>query len=55
MIMMKCQSLDPEETTDLRHVTEKLSHMCSVPEANSGCSGVRPGDLRRQESNSLAH
>ena len=53
MMMMKCQfhwwrkPENLEETSDLRQVTDKLSHMhvyglCPIPGSNSGRSGVKP-------------
>ena len=48
----------PEETTDLRQVTEETFHtygLCPVRELNLGRSGVKQSELRRNESGALAH
>ena len=48
----------PEETTDLRQVTDETSHtysLCPVRGLNSGRSGVKQSELRRDESGALAH
>ena len=46
----------PRETTNVRQATD-ISHIrpVPVPESNLGRSGVKPGDLRNQESNAVAH
>ena len=48
----------PEETTDLRQVTDETFHtygLCPVRGLNSGRSGVKQSELRRNESGALAH
>ena len=48
----------PEETTDLRQVTDETFHtysLCPVRGLNLGRSGVKQSDLRRDESDALAH
>ena len=43
----------PEETTDLRQVTDETFHtygLCPVQGLNLGCSGVKQSVLRRDES-----
>ena len=48
----------PEETTDLRQVTDETFHtygLCLVRELNLGRSGVKQSELRRDESDALAH
>ena len=49
---------NPEETTDLRQVTDETFHtygLCPVRELNLGRSGVKQSELRRNESGALAH
>ena len=48
----------PEETTDLRQVTDETFHtygLCPVRGLNLGRSGVKQSELRRDESLSLIH
>ena len=48
----------PEETTDLRQVTDETFHtygLCPVRGLNLGRSGVMQSELRRDESDALAH
>ena len=48
----------PEETTDLRQVTDETFHthgLCPVQGLNLGRSGVKQSELRRDESGALAH
>ena len=48
----------PEETTDLRQVTDETFHTCGLCPArglNLGRSGVKQSELRRDESGALAH
>ena len=48
----------PEETTDLRQETDETFHtygLCPVWGLNSGRSGVKQSELRRDESGALAH
>ena len=48
----------PEETTDLRQVTDETFHtygLCPVRGLNSGRSGVKQSELRRNESGAVAH
>ena len=48
----------PEETTDLRQVTDETFHtygLCPVGGLNLGRSGVKQSELRRDESDALAH
>ena len=48
----------PEETTDLRQVTDETFHtygLCPVRGLNLGRSGVKQSELRRDESDALAH
>ena len=48
----------PEETTDLRQVTDETFHtygLCPVRGSNSGRSGVKQSELRRNESGAVAH
>ena len=48
----------PEETTDLRQVTDETFHtygLCPVRGLNLGRSGVKQSELRRDESGTLAH
>ena len=48
----------PEETTDLRQVTDETFHtygLCPVRGLNLGRSGVKQSELRRNESGALAH
>ena len=48
----------PEETTDLRQVTDETFHtygLCPVRGLNLGRSGVKQSKLRRDESGALAH
>ena len=48
----------PEETTDLRQVTDETFHtygLCQVRGWNLGRSGVKQSELRRDESGALAH
>ena len=48
----------PEETTDLRQVTDETFHtygLCRVRGLNLGRSGVKQSELRRDESGALAH
>ena len=48
----------PEETTDLRQVTDETVHtygLCPVRGLNLGRSGVKQSELRRDESDALAH
>ena len=48
----------PEETTDLRQVTDETFHtygLCPVQGLNLGRSGVKQSELRRDESDALAH
>ena len=48
----------PEETTDLRQVTDEAFHtygLCPVRGLNWGRSGVKQSELRREESGALAH
>ena len=48
----------PEETTDLRYVIDETFHtygLCSVRGLNLGRSGVKQSELRRDESDALAH
>ena len=47
----------PEETTDLRQVTDETSHTCGLcpVRVNLGRSGVKQSELRRDESDALAH
>ena len=48
----------PEETTDLRQVTDETFHtygLCPVRGLNLGRSGVKQSELRRDESAALAH
>ena len=48
----------PEETTDLRQVTEETFHtygLCPVRGLNLGHSDVMQSELRRDESDALAH
>ena len=48
----------PEETTDLRQVTDETFHtygLCPVGGLNLGRSGVKQSELRRDESGALAH
>ena len=48
----------PEETTDLRQVTDETFHthgLCPVRGLNLGRSGVKQSGLRRDESDALAH
>ena len=48
----------PEETTDLRQVTDETFHtygLCPVRGLDLGRSGVKQSDLRRDESGALAH
>ena len=48
----------PEETTDLRQVTDETFHtygLCPVRGLNLGRSGVKQSELRRDESGALAH
>ena len=47
-----------EETTDLRQVTDETFHrygLCPVRGLNLGRSGVKESELRRDESDALAH
>ena len=47
----------PEETTDLRKVTDETFHtygLCPVRGLNLGRSGVKQSELRRDESDALA-
>ena len=47
----------PEETTDLRQVTDETFHtygLCPVGGLNLGRSGVKQSELRRDESGALA-
>ena len=43
----------PEETSDLRQVTDES--LCPVRGLNLGRSGVKQSELRRDESDALAH
>ena len=48
----------PEETTDLRQVTDETLHtygLCPVRGLNLGRSGVKQSELRRDKSGALAH
>ena len=48
----------PEETTDLRQVTDETLHtygLCPVRGLNLRRSGVKQSELRRDESGALAH
>ena len=48
----------PEETTDLRQVTDETFHtygLCPVQGLNLVRSGVKQSELRRDESSALAH
>ena len=48
----------PEETTDLRQVTDETFHtygLCPVRGLNLGRSGVKQSELRRDESGALVH
>ena len=48
----------PEETTDLRQVTDETVHtygLCPVRGLNLGRSGAKQSELRRDESGALAH
>ena len=48
----------PEETTDLRQVTDETFHtysLCPVRGLNLGRSGVKQSELRRDGSGALAH
>ena len=48
----------PEETTDLRQVTDETFHtygLCPVLGLNLGRSGVKQSELRHDESDALAH
>ena len=48
----------PEETTDLRQVTDETFHtygLCPVRGLNLVRSGVKQSELRRDESGALAH
>ena len=48
----------PEETTDLRQVTDETFHtygLCPVRGLNLGRSGVKQSELRLDESGALAH
>ena len=48
----------PEETTDLRQVTDETFHtygLCPVRGLNLGRSGVKQSELRCDESGALAH
>ena len=48
----------PEETTDVRQVTDETFHtygLCPVQGFNLGRSGVKQSELRRDESGALAH
>ena len=48
----------PEETTDLRQVTDDTFHtygLCPVRGLNLGRSGVKQSELKRDESDALAH
>ena len=48
----------PEETTDLRQVTDETFHtygLCPVRGLNLVRSGVKQSELRRNESGALAH
>ena len=48
----------PEETTDLRQVTDETFPtygLCPVWGLNLGRSGVKQSELRRDESDALAH
>ena len=48
----------PEETTDLRQVTDETFHtygLCPFQGLNLGRSGVKQSELRRDESGALAH
>ena len=48
----------PEETTDLRQVTDETFHtycLCPVRGLNLGRSGVKQSELRRDEDGALAH
>ena len=48
----------PEETTDLRQVTDENVHtygLCPVRGLNLGRSGVKQSELRRDERGALAH
>ena len=47
----------PEETTDLRQVTDETFHtygLCSVMGLNMSRSGVKQSELRRDEADALA-
>ena len=47
----------PEETTDLRQVTDETFHtygLCPVRGLNLGRSGVKQSELKRDESGALA-
>ena len=63
MMMMKsviwCRKPEyPEETTDLRQVSDQTFHthgLCRVRGLNLGRSGVKQSELRRDESSALAH
>ena len=48
----------PEESTDLRQVTDETFNtygLCPVRGLNLGRSGVKQSELRRDESDALAH
>ena len=48
----------PEETTDLRQVTDETFHtygLCPVRGLNLGSSGVKQSELRHDEGGALAH
>ena len=48
----------PEETTDLRQVTDETFHtysLCPVRGLNLGHSGAKQSELRQDESGALAH
>ena len=48
----------PEETTDLRQVTDETFHtygLCPVRGLNLGHSGVKQSELRRNQCGALAH
>ena len=48
----------PEETTDLRQVTDETFYtygLCPVRGLNLGRSGVKQSELRHDESDALAH
>ena len=48
----------PEDTTDLRQVTDETFHtygLCPVRGLNLGRSGVKQSELRHDESDALVH